>query len=69
MIEFDPSSKTALCEQAKLRDDKLVKLADGLVWGNSDNSNTQRQDQRQEQARCHGRTHLLRTQLHRLKRW
>jgi hypothetical protein len=68
MVEFDPSSKTALCEQAKLRDDKLVKLVDGLAWGTSD-SNTQRQEKRQEQAGCHGRTHLLRTQLHRLKGW
>jgi hypothetical protein len=33
MVQFHASRKTALCKQAKLRDDELVELIRGLVWG------------------------------------
>jgi hypothetical protein len=33
MVQFHASRKTALCKQAKLRDDELVELIRGLAWG------------------------------------
>jgi hypothetical protein len=52
VVQFHTSRKSALCKQAKLRDDELVELDGGLAWGGS---------------RCRrGRTRLLGTQLHRV---
>jgi hypothetical protein len=33
VVQLHASCKAALCEQAKLRDDELVKLAGGSAWG------------------------------------
>jgi hypothetical protein len=33
VVQFHTSRKSALCKQAKLRDDELVELDGGLAWG------------------------------------
>jgi hypothetical protein len=52
VVQLHTSRKSALCKQAKLRDDELVELDGGLAWGS---------------LGCRrGRTRLLGTQLHRV---